>query len=232
VSPLQPYLAAAAWLALLGLLGSIAWNGCARECRTFPAYVLATLVCNTLQTVWPERFLNPSFWVLKQALYDALKVAIAVELAYRTFGVFPGAWRTARAVLASLLAVSTLAVAVLVPAASYSNLYDWQPRISTAAVWLFTATALLVVWYQIPIRDFQRAIMLGFAPYLLLMVTFMGLLKRHGWAFRSTLGVLDAVAFISMVLFWTRAAWRADGAAGPAVWTGRPLPGNEARQGA
>jgi len=212
VSPFQPYLAAAAWAALLALLASIVWRGRIRECWAFPAYVLATLVCNTLQTAWPERFLNYSFWVFKQGLYDVLKVAIAVELAYRVFAAFPGAWRTARAVLAGLLAVTTLVVAALVPIASYSNLYDWQPRISTAAVWMFTATALLVVWYQIPIRDFQRAIMLGFTPYLLVMVTLMGLLKRHGWAFRSTLGVLDAAAFIAMVLFWTRAAWLADAA--------------------
>ena len=56
----------------------------------------------------PERFFNASFWVLKQGVYDLLKMAIAIELAWRAFAAFPGAWRTARVVLLALAGVSTL----------------------------------------------------------------------------------------------------------------------------
>ena len=44
------------------------------------------------------RFFTPSFWVLKQGVYDVLKMAIALELALRAFVAFPGAARTARVV--------------------------------------------------------------------------------------------------------------------------------------
>ena len=65
------------------------------------------------------------------------------------------------------------------------TLWEWQPGVATAALWLLTATALLVVWYQVPVHDWQRAIMLGLAPYLLVFVTLIGLLQRHGWGARA-----------------------------------------------
>ena len=46
-----------------------------------------------------RRFFNDSFWILEQGVYDLLKMAVAVELAWRAFAAFPGAWRTARVVL-------------------------------------------------------------------------------------------------------------------------------------
>ena len=53
------------------------------------------------------------------------------------------------------------------------TVWEWQPGVATAALWLLTATALLVVWYQVPLHDWQRAIMLGLAPYLLVFVTLL-----------------------------------------------------------
>ena len=91
--------------------------------------------------------------------------------------------------LLALLAVSALALGALTPTSSYMTLWEWQPGIATAALWLLTATALLVVWYQVPVHDWQRAIMLGLAPYLLVFVTLLDLLRRHGWTARSEIGV-------------------------------------------
>lgn len=159
-------------------------------------------------TLWPARFYNASFWMLKQGVYDVLKMALALELAWRTLGEFPGAWRTARVVLLALLGLSTAALFLLTPRSSYRTLWEWQPSVATAAVWLLTATALLVVWYQVPIHDFQRAIMLGLAPYLLVFVTLLDLLRRHGWKVRAEVGLADSLAYMGVVFFWAWAAWR------------------------
>ena len=78
--------------------------------------------------------------------------------------------------------VSTVSLGALTPPSSYMTVWEWQPGVATAALWLLTATALLVVWYQVPVHDWQRAIMLGLAPYLLVFVTLLDLLRRHGWA--------------------------------------------------
>jgi hypothetical protein len=222
MSDLQVLVAHAAKLALLALLAGIVWRGRARLCWSFALYVLATLVGNVLVSFWPSRFFTPSFWVLKQGIYDALKMAIALELAWRAFGAFPGAARTARAVIPALLALSTLALALLTPASSYMTVWDWQPGVATAALWLLTATALMVVWYQMPVHEWQRAIMLGLAPYLLVFVALLGLLRRHGWTLREPITTVEALAYLGIVLFWTWAAWRGDAARGSTVLPGRP----------
>ncbi|HXY41478.1 MAG TPA: hypothetical protein VEQ10_17510 [Vicinamibacteria bacterium] len=195
-------------VALLALLAGMVMRGKLRQCWSFVVYVVAILVSNVLQSVWPHQFITPSFWLVKQRTYDVLKTAIALELAWRVFAAFPGAWQKARVVLAAVLGLSTVAIFAVRPTASYSNFFDWQPKITTGAIWLLTATALVVVRYEIPIRDWQRAIMLGFAPYLLVFVTLMGLLKRHGWSFVSQFGTLDALAYLSLLLFWTYSGWR------------------------
>lgn len=209
-------------LGLVALLVGMSVRGRILRCWTFFVYVVAVLLGNSLSTLLPALFFNASFWTLKQGVYDVLKAAIAIELAARAFAAFPGAWRTARAVLAALLGASTVWVAWLTPR-SYEMLWEWQPRAVTAAVWLLTATALLVVFYQVPIGDWQRAILLGYAPYLLVFVTAMSVLRRHGWAAREGASLLDATGYLAVVLFWAWAAWRRDDT--PALDPARPAGG-------
>ena len=210
MSELQIPLSHAVKLALVAVLAGLFVRGRARLCWTFVAYAVAVLVGNSASTLLPDRFQTPSFWVLKQGLYDALKMAMALELAWRAFEAFPGAMRTARVTVLALLAVSTVALGALTPPSSYLTLWEWQPSVATAALWLLTATALLVVWYQVPVHDWQRAIMLGLAPYLLVFVTLIGLLQRHGWAARAQIGVADTMAYLALTAFWAWAVWRRD----------------------
>ena len=197
-------------LALVAVLAGLVARGRARLCWSFAAYLAAILVGNSLASLWPSRFYTPEFWVLKQGVYDALKMAVALELAWRAFEAFPGAMRTARVAMLCLLGISTLSLGALTPPSSYMTLWEWQPGSATAALWLLTATALLVVWYQVPVHDWQRAIMLGLAPYLLVFVTVLDLLKRRGWAARPEIGIVDSVAYLSLLAFWTWAVWRRD----------------------
>lgn len=212
MSELQLVLAHVVKLGLVALLAGMVVRGRLGLCWAFSLYVVAILTGNTLVSLAPQRFFTPSFWTIKQGVYDLLKVAIALELAWRSFAAFPSAWRTARVVLLGLLAASTLAAGWLTPR-SYDSLWVWQPGMLTASVWLLAATALLVVFYQVPVGEWQRAIMLGFAPYLLVFVTLLSVLERHGWAVRNQVSVANALAYLALVLFWTRAAWRREGEA-------------------
>jgi hypothetical protein len=209
----QVVVAHAARLALVVLLVGMVWRGRLRQCWAFGAYVTAALVGNTLVSLWPSRFYTPEFWVVKQGVYDILKPAIALELAWRSFRAFPGALRTARLVLLVLLGLSSVALAALPTRPAYAVVWEWQPAAATAGLWLLTATALMVAWYQVPLSGWQRAIMMGLALYLLVFVTLLGLLKSRGWALGTFVATVEATAYLALVAFWAWLAWRRDAAA-------------------
>ena len=79
MTDLQLVVAHAAKVALLALIAGIVWRGRARLCWSFALYALAILLGNILVSLWPSRFLTPSFWMLKQGVYDILKMAIATS---------------------------------------------------------------------------------------------------------------------------------------------------------
>jgi len=197
-------------VALLVTLAGIVARRRVRLCWAFPLYVVAILLGNSLQSFWPAQFHTSEFWIVKQRVYDALKLVLALELAWRAFRLFPGALRTARVVLGVILAATTLVVAFVTPPADYSTLWQWQPSIVTGTLWMFTATALLVVWYQVPVHDWQRAIMLGLVSYLVVFVLYMDLLRRFGWDYRLAVGWLDVLTYLALCIFWAWAAWRRD----------------------
>lgn len=196
-------------VALVALLAGLVVRRRIRLCWSFAAYALAILVGNSLASLGPGTFYQPWFWVLKQGVYDALKMAIALELAWRVFDAFPGAKQVVRVALLAVLVVSAVALGALTPRASYMRLWEWQPGIAVASLWLLTATALLVVFFQVPVHDWQRAIMLGFAPYLLVFVAILDIVRVRGWASaRFGAGIADSLAYLALVLFWTWAVWR------------------------
>jgi hypothetical protein len=200
-------------LALVALLAGMVWRVRVRQCLAFGAYVIAVLLGNTLVWLWPSRCFTPEFWVMKQGVYDILKAAVALELAWRAFRAFPGALRTARLVLLALLGMSSVALAVVPTRPAYAVVWEWQPAVATAGLWLLTATALMVVWYQVPLNGWQRAIMLGLAVYLLVFVTLLGLLKSRGWALGTFVATAEATVYLALVAYWAWLAWRRDPAA-------------------
>lgn len=192
---------------LVGLLCMVARRR-HRDCWSFTAYLVTVLVGNCMTTLWPERFFNHDFYVARQGLFDLLKLLVGVEIACRVFAVFPGARRVARRVVFAVLALTTVAFALIPRYVPYATWFEWQPRIVAGTVWLFTGTALLVVWYRLPIRQWHRAILLGFTPYLLVFVSLLGVLRAHGWDLRPLLGMFDALAYLALVTWWAWEAWR------------------------
>jgi hypothetical protein len=62
----------------------------------------------------------------------------------------------------------------------------------------------------VPLDGWQRAIMLGLAPYLLVFVSLLDLLRRHGWSWRGPITTIETAVYLGLVVFWAWAAWRRD----------------------
>jgi hypothetical protein len=73
-----------------------------------------------------------------------------------------------------------------------------------------TATAVLVVWYRLPVHAFQRAILMGFTSYLLVFTTVLNILRAHGFDLRQQLNLVDTFAYAGVMAWWAYATWRAD----------------------
>jgi hypothetical protein len=172
---------------------------------------VAILIGNSLVTFWPDRFYSFSFWMLKQAVYDIAKLAVALDLADSAFRAFPGARATARFVLLCILVITGAAIiGVSISAPPSVVVGELHPRILSGTIWLMTATAVLVVWYRLPVHAFQRHILLGFTSYLLVFTTVLNILRAHGLDLRQELSLVDTFAYAGVLGWWAYATWRAD----------------------
>jgi hypothetical protein len=194
-------------LASAAALLGIARNRRLRDGWAFAAYLAAVLLLEGAVVLWPGRFFHWWFFLLKQAVYDVLKVGVAVELAHQAFRVYPAARATARRVLFGVLLGSTGLIALA--AARADHWTGWQPPIVSGTIWLFTATAALVLWYRLPLHAWHRAILAGFTPYLLVFVTLLRVLETHeAKSAYAALGFLDSLAFLVVTVWWAVSAWR------------------------
>jgi hypothetical protein len=195
-------------------LAGLAYRRRYRVAWTFAAYLVLILLFNVLMSVWPERFYKQSFWMLAQAVWDIAKISVGLELAYRAFRAFPGAKTLARPVVFVILALTTLALIRFPPTSGSTAesflivLTDWHPRVLSGTIWLLTATMFLVVWFHLPIHPFQRAILLGFTPYLLVFTTLLNILHSRGLSIRGEVNLADGLAYSAVVAWWAYAAWR------------------------
>lgn len=196
-------------LILAVLLGLIVRKRYA-SCYSFAPYLVIVLVPELVMALWPERFFRWDFWILKEAALNLLKFAIALELALRAFRAFPGARATARRVLFGVLAVTYLGVlAVPVQTANYAiQASQVQIRILNGTVWLFTGISALILWYRLPVEPMQKAILIGFVPYLLVFTVAMNALEAFGWHLREYASYAQALAYVLLTGYWCRAVWR------------------------
>ena len=135
---------------------------------------------------------------------------MALELAYRVVRAFPGAMRTARVSALALLACSTAVIVAGPWAAGYHAMAEWQPRMVFGVVSLFTLTALVVLWYNLPVRGWHRALLMGFSAYLLVFTVVLNVLRTQGWQTLAWLGLLDGVAYLALTIWWAFSAWAPD----------------------
>jgi hypothetical protein len=194
---------------LLGLLLAGLLARRLRVCYSFTLYVLVVLVCELLITGWPGRFYKMEFWLPKEILLDVLKFAVALELAARTFRAFPGARATLRGVV--FLVVSGTLVSMFVgptPETLADLASQMLPRVVYGTIWLFTALAVVILWYRLPVHVFHKAILVGFVPYLLIYTVALKVLEEYGWDYKDLVSRSQSMAYLLLLAYWVYAAWR------------------------
>jgi hypothetical protein len=179
-----------------------------RECWSYVAYLMALTSWGFCLAVWPGRFYRTDWWMAKQAVFDALKVCVALELAYRAVRAFPGARARLQVAMLTVLVASSAVIAGGAPHRSFNTVWQWQPQILTATIWLFGVTALCVVFYRLPVTDWHRVLVLTFTARLFLNTTLLNLLGHYGWSARPWFVVIDGM--VDSAVSWTFAyfAWR------------------------
>lgn len=193
-------------LVVAALVSSRRW----RECVTFASYMLLATVFSLLIFLFPANY-TPQAFIIKQGIYDTLLFLMAVELSIRAFAAFRGVADRIRVALAGAVIASSAAILVLTPQAiPYSQLFRYQPGITTAGIWCLTFVSLLIAWYQIPVPSFTRALLLSFVPYQLVFVVCVDLIGRLGWGAVQELNLLNAIAYDVAAAYWAVMAWRKD----------------------
>jgi hypothetical protein len=210
-------------LALVATLTGIFVRGRFKDCRSFVVYLLAVLLTELAVAIWPERLFRRDFWMFQQFLFNICKVAIAVELAYHAFRLFPAARAAARLGWIVVVAATTLSVVAVTPD-RISNTTDTyqafvfaiQPRIVNGTIWLFVITARLVSYFNLPWSDWHRAISIGFCVYLVVFVTGLNLQRKMGFGVLDVVNRMDGIAYVTLELWWAWAAWRREPQGDPA----------------
>lgn len=210
----QLFVALSVEVALAAVAAGLLARGRWRLSWFLSAYVPVVLICETLVAWWPRVFFVPGFWMAKQIVYDVLKLGLALELAWRTFRVFPGAGAAARRVVLVILLLTTIVtIAASGGGVSYLKVAgDLHPRVINGTIWLLAATLGLAQWYRVPIHPFHRAILASLGAYLAVFGVLLRLEGLHGWAAQPYLNALDPLAYLLLTLYWAHMAWRPESA--------------------
>jgi hypothetical protein len=150
-------------------------------------------------------------WYVQTNVLNALRFAVALELAARTFRAFPGARSTLRPVMLVVLVATFIMIAVFPwSAIEYQSfLEELQPRLLNGTVWLFTAIAALILWYRLPVAPFHKSVLLAYVPYLLFELIFLRVFVARSWEL-PVLGYINQAAYLLLVAYWAYVAWRVD----------------------
>ena len=199
-----------AWLGIaqgFALFGVLLLRGHYRRVPLFTTYVGGVRVFGVIYLLHPTW----ETWMLQQVVSAALRFGVALELTYCIFGAFPAAAVTARRVMLVILAATAVTALATAPLdATYTRMQaESIPRMASAGIWMLTALAGLVLWYRLPLAPLPRAILMGYAPYLLVFTIGMSLLFDPGSQhIRVWVGWFDPLAFFILTNYWLRVAWR------------------------
>lgn len=202
---------AAMALALIGLLRTGRW----RECWSFAPYCVAILLGGGLTIWWPAQFHTWQFWAIKQTVYDAIKLSLAAELAWRICRTHPKA-RTVlgRWALAGLLALSGALVVQPWRPDLLTTIGELHGRAVIAALFLLTSTLGVAAHYRLRVEQFHSLLMVGFAFYLALFGALLRMMLVSGPAVAHPYWrAIDPPAYALFSCWLAFVAWNSNGAA-------------------
>ncbi len=203
-------MAALAALAVMGLVV----RGKLRACLAFPAYLGSAALGHSLVALLPATFWKWSFLAPTDALQAALRVAIALEIAHKTFGPLPrgrarvSAWMAV--VLFALVPVAALQPREIGDAFELARVIE---PVSYGIAFLFLVYIGAVRFYGIPIDPLHRALATGFGVASVL-VGCVSLLWRFDGVAGLGSDLIVKTAYPCLLAWWAWAAWRRDTFAG------------------
>lgn len=190
-------------------IAGLARRGRLTACVSFPIYLSLVAILEGMWLFWPERFWNYPFLVQKETLQAVAKLALVAELGFRTIRYFPGA-----AARFQLLAGPMLIAAAILLHRTARGVALWPfvtlSQIQTWATWALLALAIVVVYHNLPLEDFHRALLVGLATYSGLWAAILGGYQVFGYddEQRAIGSVINGYGWTALALYWTWAAWR------------------------
>lgn len=198
-------------VALVGLYRTGRW----RLCWSFAPYCAAILIGGGLTAWWPERFHTWAWWSIKQTTYDAIKLSLAAELAWRVCGAHPQARTTlGRWALAGLLTLGGALVVQPWHPGLISTIGELHGRAVISALFLLTSTLGVAAHYRLRVEHFHSLLMVGFAFYLALFGALLRMMLVSGPAVAHPYWrAIDPPAYALFSCWLAFVAWNRNGAA-------------------
>jgi hypothetical protein len=208
--PWKRALALAVVTLLCAILAGLIARRRAGSCWSFVVYIAAVAVSDLVILLWPERFWRQDFWVQKESVLAALKLAVALELLVRIFQPFPSAYAAARrAVIVVAAGLGALVWFSLKEGTDYlaviGRLY---PHVHDGTVWLFVALGGYCLWYHLPLDSLHKAILIGLVPYLLVYSVVLRALVAVGWERGGVFNRTGPLAYLALLAYWAYVVWR------------------------
>jgi len=207
MTTLQVVIWALGQLQMIALLAILIVRRHYQRLPIFTVFVTGTIASGTflrLNYTW-------NGFMIYSVVLAALRFGLAFELTRGIFGAFPAAAATARRVMFAILMV-TAVIAFLMTSrsATYTRVHaEAVPRLGATAIWILTAFAGLVLWYRLPLAPLPRAVLIGYAPYLLVYTVGLSLLfSAEAHPYRALIGYVNSLTFMLVVGHWMRVAWR------------------------
>jgi hypothetical protein len=72
----------------------------------------------------------------------------------------------------------------------------------------FAGLLCVCLWYHVPLHPIHKAVLLDLVPYLLVFTVVLQVLETFGWVPRDLANHINTTAFVSLLAFWMRVAWR------------------------
>jgi hypothetical protein len=189
-------------IALAGLIA----RGRVRRACLLAVLLIALLVTDVAQALfgWANTW---SFWFAKELAHGLLFLGLGIEIMVRVFTPLPGARRS---VGAWLLVVLVLALVLAFTLPIGMRALTSVPRLLLAVALLYLGVYGIMLWHMIPVDPLHRAILAGFAPYLLFSAVSWGRVQSR-WEFVLA-DIANPVLFVLVLLALSVAAWRHEGA--------------------
>lgn len=207
--------------ALLALVAAgLVVRGRVSQCWLFLLQVVATLACNLSIAQWPERLFVFTFYSMKETLLWVLTILVALEIWLRSFAVFRRARRRVGLALVLVL-LATLAAIHQIPAGllPYDALLGILcARQQAGALALFAVVVSAGSWYRVPLHPLHRAILFGFATYLVAFTLALSLIgwRQESWVYRWT-APIPPLAYTITELWWLWVVWTPTRAPNPTI---------------